>query len=81
MKQIKDDSVSGLEQFVIAMSFICLVLLGMILHLCVSTADCIRRWKRREARQADDGSISETQTRHEADGRNVVKSLTAPSNT
>jgi hypothetical protein len=81
MKQIRENSVSGLEQFAVAMVFICLIPLEMILHLCVSTADCIRSWNRREARQADDGSISETHIRHEAGGRDAIKSLSAPSST
>jgi hypothetical protein len=61
MKQIKDNSISGLEECVIAPFFIGIVLLGMILHICVGAADIIRGWKRRATRQADARSITETQ--------------------
>ncbi len=81
MKQIKDGSVSVLEEVVIAMCFICIVLFGMILHICVSTADFIRSWKPREVCQADAGIISGTQMRHGADGKAAVKSLSAPTST
>ena len=52
MKQLNDNRVSGLEECFIAMFFICIVLLGMILHICVSMADFMRSWKQRAAGRA-----------------------------
>jgi hypothetical protein len=51
MKQLK----SRMEELFVAMIFICIVLLGMAANICVSMADLMRRWKRREARGADAG--------------------------
>jgi hypothetical protein len=81
MKQIEENSVSGLEQVVIAMVFICIVLFGKTLTACVRTADFIRNWKRREVCQADAGIIPGTQMMHGADGKAAVKPLSAPSGT
>jgi len=81
MKQIKDDSVSRLGECALAMFFICISLVGQILHVCVSAADFIRSSKRRATRQADAGSISQPQTKHEADRTDAVKSFSVPSST
>jgi hypothetical protein len=52
MKQLNDNRGSGLVECVIAMFFICIVILGMILHVCVSMADFMRSWKQQAARRA-----------------------------
>ena len=58
MKQLKGNRGFELDEFVVMMLYICIVLIGMAMLICVSMADFMRNWKRRAVRRADESTNS-----------------------
>jgi hypothetical protein len=55
MKQLTGSKDFGMEECVVAIFLICIVLLGLVMHICVSMADFMRSWKRQAAGRDGDG--------------------------